>query len=91
MFSGIASAANHARFDIVARRDKQLKGPRCNLRVAQDVVASGDKSRQDQAKQMLGMIDAINVAKEGEQTGKALQDLWQDAKKLDTGVPAAKK
>ena len=57
----------------------------------QEVVKSGTASQQDQAKHLIGMIDAINVVKGGEQTGKALQDLWQDAKKLDTGVPSPKK
>ena len=48
-------------------------------------------SQQDQAKHLIGMIDAIDVVKGGEQTGKALQDLWQVAKTLDTGVPSPKK
>ena len=57
----------------------------------QEVVAGGDKGQQDQAKHLIGMINAINVEKAGNETGKALQDLWRDAKKLDTGVPVPKK
>jgi hypothetical protein len=41
----------------------------------QEVVSSRSVSQQDQAKHLIGMIDAIDVVK-GEQTGKALQDLW---------------
>ena len=57
----------------------------------QEVVNSGNMSQQDQAKHLIGMIDAIDVVKEGEQTGKALQELWQGAKTLDTNAPAPKK
>ena len=57
----------------------------------QEVVGSGSASQQDQAKHLIGMIDAIDVVKGGEQTGKALQELWQAAKTLDTGVPSPKK
>ena len=41
----------------------------------QEVASSRSVSQQDQAKHLIGMIDAIDVVK-GEQTGKALQDLW---------------
>jgi hypothetical protein len=57
----------------------------------QEVVKNGSKSEQDQAQHLIGMIDAIDVVKGGEQAGKALQDLWEGAKKLDTGVSAPKK
>ena len=57
----------------------------------QEVVSSGSVGQQDQAKHLIGMIDAIDIAKSGDQTGKALQELWQAAKNLDTGVPALKK
>ncbi len=57
----------------------------------QEVVNSGNMSQQDQAKHLIGMIDAIDVVKGGEQTGKALQELWQGARKLDTNQPAPKK
>jgi len=57
----------------------------------QEVVKSGNKSQQDQAEHLIGMIDAIDVVKGGEQTGKALQDLWQAAKTLAIGVPSPKK
>ena len=57
----------------------------------QDVVKNGSKSQLDQAQHLIGMIDAIDLVKGGEQAGKALQDLWQGAKTLDTGAPAAKK
>ena len=56
-----------------------------------DVVKRGSKGQQDQAQHLLGMIDAIDLVKGGEQAGKALQDLWQGAKTLDTGAPTAKK
>jgi hypothetical protein len=57
----------------------------------QEVVSSGSVSQQDQAKHLIGMIDAIDVVKGGEQAGKAVQDLWQAAKTLDTGAPSPKK
>jgi len=57
----------------------------------QEVVKSGNKSHQDQAEHLIGMIDAIDVVKGGDQTAKALQKLWQDAKKLDTNEPVLKK
>ena len=52
---------------------------------------SGNKSQQDQAEHLVGMIDAIDVVKGGDQTAKALQQLWQDTKKLDTNEPVLKK
>jgi hypothetical protein len=57
----------------------------------QEVVSSGTVSQQDQAKHLIGMIDAIDLAKGGEQTGKSLQELWQAAKTLDTNGPVLKK
>jgi len=56
-----------------------------------EVVSSGSMSQQDQAKHLIGMIDAIDFVKEADQTGKALQELWQGAKKLDTNEPVLKK
>jgi hypothetical protein len=52
---------------------------------------SANKSQEDQLQHLMGMIDAIDVVKGGEQTGKALQDLWQAAKTLAIGVPSPKK
>ena len=74
---------------------KSPKGTKTRLEKAktalQEVVGSGKASQQDQAKHLIGMIDAIDIAKGGDQTGKALQELRQAAKNLDTGVPALKK
>ena len=52
----------------------------------QEVVKSGNKSLQDQAQHLIGMINAIDVVKGGEETGKVLQELWQSAKKLDANA-----
>jgi hypothetical protein len=57
----------------------------------QEVVGSGSVSQKDQAKRLIGMIDAIDIAKGGDPTGKALQELWQAAKTLDTNTPVLKK
>lgn len=57
----------------------------------QEVAKGGSKSQQDQAQHLIGMIDAIDVVKGGDQTGKALQKLWQSARNLDTNEPVLKK
>ena len=57
----------------------------------QEVVKGGSKSQQDQAQHLIGMMDAIDVVKGGDQTGKALQELWQGARNLDTNEPVLKK
>ncbi len=38
----------------------------------QEVVSSGSVSHQDQAKHLIGMVDAIDITKGGDQIGKAL-------------------
>ena len=57
----------------------------------QEVAKSGSKSQQDQVQQLLTEIDAIDIAKGGEQTGKALQKLWQAARNMATTGPVMKK
>jgi hypothetical protein len=56
-----------------------------------EVVKVGVKSQQDQAQRLVGMIDALDLTKAGEPTGKALQDLWQAMRQLETAPPVAPK
>ena len=78
--------------DWAAKSPKATKTRLAKAKTAlQEVVGSGSVSQQDQAKRLVGMIDAIDIAKGGEQAGKALQELWQAAKTLDTNTPVLKK
>jgi hypothetical protein len=57
----------------------------------QEVVKLGVKSQQDQAQRLIAMIDALDLTKAGEPTGKALQDLWQAIRQLETAPPGVTK
>lgn len=97
-FDVVDPASVAAREIWLATQDWAAKNPKATMTrlekaktALQEVVNSGNMSQQDQAKHLIGMIDAIDVTKGGDQTGKALQDLWQGARKLDTNQPILKK
>ncbi len=97
-FDVVDPASVAAREIWLATQDWAAKNPKATATrigkaktALQEVVNSGSMSQQDQAKHLIGMIDAIDVVKGGDETGKSLQEVWQGAKKLDTNQPVPKK
>ena len=57
----------------------------------QEVVAGGDKGQQDQAKHLIGMINAIDVAEGRKRNRKGPSRSLAGRQEADTGVPVPKK